>query len=509
MWHDPLNMFEAFLADFVPRLERKSTQLNRAAWLLETTGAADAALLKADLDVEYRLLMSDPALYQNLLRWDAELQDPLLKRQSNVLIRSFQQNQIPPLLIEQLAQKEAEIAYQYAQFRPELEGKRVSENEIRQILSTESDLKRRKKAWEASKSIGQLLAPRILEVVALRNRAAQSLGYSDFFEMQLGLQEVDGAWLLAMFEDLSKRSDSAYTQLISEIESVQGVGPWVWSEPFCQEDPLDSQELNGLVKGLDLVSACTTFYDQMGIDVREVLARSDMFERPGKNQHAFCTHIDRRGDVRTLNNVKNTLKWLETLLHELGHAVYELGLGSDLPWLLRAPPHMIPTEAMALLAGRQAYTPDSLALLLGREDPLSLKAAASLKRRQLIFSRWVLVMTAFESALYRNPAQDLNLLWWDLVEKIQKIPRPAGREGKWDWATKYHLGLAPVYYFSYLLGELFASSLLQKFVLPTPAAGQFLQKHLFAPGDRLPWNLLVQEVTGAPLTPDAWLEAFS
>ena len=98
----------------------------------------------------------------------------------------------------------------------------------------------------------------------------------------------------------------------------------------------------------------------MGVDVQPILKRSDMYERPGKNQHAFCIHIDREGDVRTLNNVKESIKWLETVLHELGHAIYELGFDENLPWLLREPPHMIPTEAMALIAGRQAYRYDSL-----------------------------------------------------------------------------------------------------------------------------------------------------
>jgi peptidyl-dipeptidase A len=244
-----------------------------------------------------------------------------------------------------------------------------------------------------------------------------------------------------------------------------------------------------------------------------------MYERPGKNQHAFCMHLDRRGDVRTLNNVQASIKWLETVLHEFGHAIYELGFDEKLPWLLREPPHMIPTEAMALIAGRQAYRYDALARLIGRapeKEALRKRAQESLRRRQLIFSRWVLVMTAFESELYRDPSQNLNSLWWHFVEKYQKIRAPKHREGKWDWATKYHIGLAPVYYFSYLLGEMFASSLQESLVkecgaaaLTSEKAGQFLQKKLFAPGNRMSWSELVKHVTGQPLAADAWLREFS
>lgn len=522
--------FELFLEQFVPLLEKKSTQLNKMSWILETTGSQDAADLKADLDAELRVLFSDPSTYGNLIKWDRDpaVTDPLLKRQLNVLIRSFKQNQIPKQQIEEIAQKEARLAHSYAQFRPELNGRAVSENDIRHILTQETNVEKRRQAWEASKVIGQVLAPQILHLVQLRNEAAKSLGYADFFQMQLDLQEVESKWLLQTLDDLSQRSDAAYATVVREIEKSQSerfgvpivdLGPWAWSEPFCQEDPLDSKELDRLVDGVDLVAVSTEFYERMGLDVRGVLARSDMKERPGKNQHAFCTHIDRRGDVRTLNNVKSTLKWLETILHELGHAVYDLGFKHTLPWLLKEPPHMIPTEAMALLAGRQAYTTDSLPLLVGISPEKALliaKAAVSLKRRQLIFSRWVLVMTAFESELYRDPLQDLNVLWWDCVEKYQKVRRPKGREGKWDFATKYHLGLAPVYYFSYLLGEMFASAIVETLhkecgsqTLSTPKSGRFLQEKLFAPGDRMPWSALVKHVTGKPLTADAWLREFA
>lgn len=522
--------FEKFLERFIPPFEKKFAQLNKATWILETTGSSDAADLRADIDAELRILLSDSAAYEQLLSWEnsGEIIDPILQRELNVLIRSFQQNQIPPELLAKIAEKESRLSQSYASFRPELEGKKVSENEIRGILKNENDVAKRKRAWEASKKIGEPLSLQILELVELRNLAARSLGYTDFFQMQLELQEVDGKWLLRTFDDLSQKSDAAYTSVLKEIEesqkkrfavSSQELGPWAWCEPFCQEDPLDTRELDQLVQGVDIVGNSVAFYDHMGCDVRTILERSDMWERPGKNQHAFCMNVDRKGDIRTLNNVQSSIKWLETVLHEFGHAIYDAGIDPKLPWLLREPPHMITTEAMALLAGRQAYRRQALALLVGsspKKEPLVEKADFSLKRRQLIFSRWVLAMTAFESELYRNPSQDLNRLWWSCVEKYQKIQAPQNREGKWDWATKYHIGLAPVYYFSYLLGEMFASSIQESLdtecgssQIASKKAGAFLQERLFHPGNRMPWDELVKHVTGHKLTSDAWLREFT
>lgn len=516
--------FEEFLKEFVPQVAKKTTQANKAAWILETTGSSDAADLKADLDTELRLLFNNREIYQKLLAWEKEPHDPIQKRELNVLLRAFKQNQIPKDLVEEIAQREAVLGQTYANFRPELDGKKLSENDIREILKNENEPEKRRKAWEASKQIGSHLAPQILALVHLRNKAARALGYADYFQMQLDLQEVDAKWLLKTLDDLAQKSDAAYAKILQEIEQEQAkrfrtkeLGPWAWAEPFCQEDPLDARELDGLAEDIDIPKASARFYQKMGIDVSPILKRSDMFERPGKNQHAFCMHVDRLGDVRTLNNVKPSIKWLETVLHELGHAIYELGFDEKLPWLLREPPHMIPTEAMALIAGRQAYRSQALEELIGpQKEALRKKADDSLRRRQLIFSRWVLVMSAFESELYRDPSQDLNRLWWKLVEKYQKITPPENREKQFDWAAKYHIGLAPVYYFSYLLGEMFASAIQEALAKETgasslcnPKAGQFLNKKLFNPGNRMPWNELVQCVTGAPLSPDAWVKEFA
>ncbi len=513
--------FQAFLNEFVPKVQKKSKQVNQAAWILETTGSKDAAELKAALETEFRLLFNDKETFQQLVAWDQdpELTHPFLKRQLNVLIRAFKPNLIEKALLEQIAYEEANISFLYSNFRPQVNGNSLSENNIREILKNEDDIQIRKEVWNASKQVGKELAPAILKLVASRNEAAKSLGYDNYFSMQLELQEVDEKWLFETLNSLAQKSDAAYLGMFDAIQThlssrfhvpKEEIGPWGWSEPFCQEDPLDARELDTVAKDVDILEQSRQFYLAMGMPVEEILGRSDNFERPGKSQHAFCIHIDREGDVRTLNNIKPTIKWLETVLHELGHAVYECGFDRTLPWLLREPPHMITTEAMALLAGRQAYRKHSLQeLAKDSPDSLRLKAEESLKRRQLIFSRWVLVMTYFERELYRNPTQDLNQLWWQLVEKFQKI-KSSGSTSGCDWAAKVHIGLAPVYYFSYLLGELFASSIEEKNpVFSSKQTGDYLNKMVFCPGNSLSWNDLIEHATGKKLDGDAWLAQFA
>lgn len=514
----------SFLNTFIPKVADKSELLNKAIWLLETTGSKDAADLKSALDTEVRVLFSDPALYLNLLKWneDPQIKDPLIKRQLNVLTRTFKQNMLSQALLSELSKKEAALALSFASFRAKVDGKEMTDNDIRNVLKHENDIAVRKKTWEASKEIGEVLAPQVLELVDLRNQGAKSLGYSNYFEQQLELQEVDRNTLFETLEELSSLSEKAYENALQTIQECQckrfGVslaelGPWAWAEPFCQEDPLETEGVDKLFESIDIIEASVAFFRRMGIDVTPTLQKSDMFEREHKCQHAFCINVDRKQDVRTLNNVKPTLKWLETVLHEFGHAIYDCGIDQKLPWALREPPHMLTTEAMALLAGRMAYIPETFHRLTGITSSALLD---SLKRRQLIFSRWVLVMTRFEQELYSNPRQDLNALWWSLVAKYQKINVPPNRQNKKDWAAKYHIGAAPVYYYSYLLGEMFASQLSEtllqetgKATIDQEAAGRLLQERLFFPGNSMKWDALVHHATGKALSAKSWVSQFT
>jgi peptidyl-dipeptidase A len=137
--------------------------------------------------------------------------------------------------------------------------------------------------------------------------------------------------------------------------------------------------------------------------------------------------------------------------------------------------------------------------------------------RLLIFSRWAQVMFRFEKELYRDPSQDLNKLWWDLVEKYQLLRRPPDRNAP-DYASKIHVVSAPAYYHNYLLGQLFACQLhasIAKDVLNRSDAaeaiytrdervGRYLREKLFSQGALRSWNDVTRYATGAELNAKAF-----
>jgi len=267
------------------------------------------------------------------------------------------------------------------------------------------------------------------------------------------------------------------------------------------------------------------FYAGIGLPADSILEKSDLYEREGKNPHGFCTDIDRRGDVRVLCNLKNNEYWMETMLHELGHAVYDKYHDPQVPFLLREPAHIFTTEAVAMFFGRLSRNPAWMQQTLDLSDQqrteIEKVSDKYAQLKQIIFARWAMVMYDFEKQLYANPDQDLNSLWWQIVEKYQLVKKPPHRNQP-DWAAKIHFTIAPCYYHNYLLGELLASQLHHHIAgsvlklqvdeevgyVGQKKVGEFLTKKVFKPGAMYHWDEMIEQATGEPLTPKYFVEQF-
>jgi peptidyl-dipeptidase A len=302
--------------------------------------------------------------------------------------------------------------------------------------------------------------------------------------------------------------------------------PWHYHDPFFQRTPLVYElDLDRYYKGRDIKELARKYYAGVGLPVDDILTRSDLYDREGKYPHAFSHDVDRKGDVRVLANLQDTERWMETLLHELGHAIYDKYRDPKEPWLLREPAHGFTTEAIAMFFGRLSRNAAWMQKMLdlSDEETARIKQVSDryLQFQQILFVRWALVMYHFEKALYANPDQNLNSLWWDLVEKYQLLRRPPGRPDA-GWASKLHFTTAPCYYHNYMLGELLASQLHYHVVynvlklesdeglsyVGDQRVGRYLRENVFGPGARYPWQKMIVQATGEPLSPKYFVQQF-
>ena len=304
----------------------------------------------------------------------------------------------------------------FSQHRGEVDGRRVDDNEIRRILKDSDDVEERRAAWEAAKTVGAAVAEDVRELARLRNAAAHSLGYRDWFALSVATSEMDEDKLMATLDEADRATAEPFARWKAGLDDrlatrfgcpAADLQPWHYADAFFQEVPPEGGvDLDGFLENEDLVEISRRTYDGIGLDTRTVLDRSDLFPRDGKCQHAFCIDVDRAGDIRVLANVVPSQQWADTMLHELGHATFDAGLDPSLPWLLRDT-HLVVTEGIAILMGRLASDAEWLRQVVG-VDPATVAGIADSLRawraaEMLVFTRWVLVMTNFERSLYADP----------------------------------------------------------------------------------------------------------
>lgn len=499
-------------------------------WELATTGTREATQRNVEAQAAYMRFWADPDLYSRAKRLDGagHAEDAVQARQLRLIYLNSARNQQNEATIKDLTRLEAAVRGQYYNFRGKIGGKELDDNALEALLRKSSRSDEVREAWLASKQVGTQVADQVRQLARIRNAAARAQGFRDHFQRALTLDEIDENQLLLLFAELEQSTREPYEKLKAKIDGlraahfglkVEALRPWHYGDRFFQEvPPLGQTDMDSLYEGKDLVALGTATYDGLGIDVRDILARSDLYARPGKDQHAFSTHIDREGDIRTLNNLVPTLRWATTLLHELGHAAYEKHLDPDLPWLLRSPAHTLSTEAIAILMGSLTVDPDWMTQVLGLPKSAAKRLSEGAREIDraggLIFTRWCLVMTYFEMAMYADPERDLDSLWWDLIERYQLLRRPEGRHAP-DWAAKIHVALVPVYYQNYELGHLVKDQLLDRIrthaggLAGRKEAGRWLIERVFKPGGREDWTGHVARATGEPLNPKYFVKAVS
>jgi peptidyl-dipeptidase A len=526
-----------FLSAHVEKVKPLARERNLASWDAAVSGKAEDYDKASELTLRIRQVYSDPKEFAFLksVKESGQAKSPLLARQLDLLYNAYLTNQIEPELLKKIVDLGTDIERNFSTFRGSIDGEKVTDNAIKEILKTQTDSAKRKQAWLASKQVGAAVAQDTIRLVKLRNRAARKLGFDNFHTLSLATDEQDVKEMDRIFQELYELTNEPFARLKADLDrilaakygvAVTDLMPWHYHDPFFQETPMVYElDLDGYYQDKDIRDLAKRFYAGIDLPVDSILAASDLYEREGKNPHGFCEDMDREGDVRVLCNLKNNEYWMETILHELGHGVYFQYHDREVPYLLREPAHTFTTEAIAMFFGRLSRNPAWMQQMLGLSDrqraDIGRVSSRYAQLKQLIFARWAMVMYEFEKQLYANPDQDLNALWWRIVEKYQFVKKPAGRDEP-DWAAKIHLPLYPCYYHNYLLGELLASQLhhhlVQKVLrlasdenvgyVGQRKAGDFLREKIFEPGAVYRWDKMIEKATGEPLTPKYFVAEF-
>jgi peptidyl-dipeptidase A len=515
----------AILAAAEARLAPLSRASNLAWWESQVSATEENAARRTQAELALSDALADRELFAAVESARAAGANGAARRRLELLRNWMLEHQVPEELRTRIVELESSVDMRFSRHRGVVRGETLDDTEIKKILRSSDDPAERREAWEASKTVGAEVASDVRELARLRNEAARGLGYRDWFAFSLATDELDEQKLIDTLSGADRVTAEPFARWKGALDdklaarfgcAVSELRPWHYADPFFQETPPDGAvDLDPLFAGEDVVALARRTFEGIGLEVAGILERSDLYPRDGKNQHAFCVDIDRAGDVRVLANTVETHDCASTMLHELGHGVYDLGFHDELPWLERST-HLVTTEASALLSGALAGRREWLEGILGADADevaeLDGRLEAARAAELIVFTRWVLVMTNFERALYADPESDLDTIWWELVSRHQRVTPPDDRRAP-DWAAKIHIAVAPVYYHTYLYGAIVGLQLTAALeqaaggIVDRPEAGAILREKLFAPGQSVRWDELVENASGSRLSVESLASA--
>ncbi|MCD9016768.1 M2 family metallopeptidase [Parachryseolinea silvisoli] len=434
-----------------------------------------------------------------------------------------------------------------------LDGKPVSTNDIDNILKTENDEQKRLAAWNASKEVGKVLKPGLVNLRRLRNETVQALKYPDFFSYQVsdyGLSTPD-------MMELMKRLNQELRPLFRELHTY---ARYTLAKKYGAKEVPDylpahwlpnrwGQDWSAMldVKGLNVDSVLATktpqwivqegeaFYKSLGFDAlpASFWEKSSLYPYPSdsvvkKNNHASAWHVDLNNDLRSLMSIETNAEWFETSNHELGHIYYYQSYTTpEIPPLLREGANRAFHEAIGSMMGMAAMQKP---YLVGRgliAPGAKTDSIQILLKEALNFAVFIPfaagTMSEFEKALYADnlPESEFNKKWWELTKQYQGIVPPSDREETYcDAATKTHINDDAAQYYDYALSYVILFQLHQHIAekilhqdaratnyFGNQSTGEFLKK-IMASGASKNWRDVLKEATGEDMNATAMVRYF-
>jgi peptidyl-dipeptidase A len=485
---------------------------------------------------------------------DKDKLTPVQKKQIELILYAAANNpQTIADVVKARIKAENEQTRQLFGFQYMLEGKKVSTNDIDDILKKETNINKRLAAWEASKEVGKTLKGGLVNLRDLRNKTVQTLGYHDYFSYQVSDYNMKAEEMMQTMDRLMRELYPLYRELHTwmRYEMAKKYGSTVipdylpahwlpnrWGQDWSSSVTVSGVNLDSVLgtksaewivkQGEDLYVSIgypalpATFWEKSSL----YPYRADSNVK--KNNHASAWHIDLDKDVRSLMSVEPNSEWWETANHELGHIYYYMTYTNpEVPPLLRGGANRAYHEAIGTMMGLAAMQKPYLVgrgLISSEVKTDSIQSLLKEALNSVVFMFFSCgTMSNFEKAMYvdnLSPDQ-FNRKWWELAQKYQGIVPPSVRGEEYcDAATKTHINDDPAQYYDYALSYVIlyqlhnyiAKNILHQDPRATNYHGQkgigdFMKKIMY-PGASKDWRQVLKESTGDELNANAMLEYF-
>jgi oligoendopeptidase F len=485
-------------------LEDLSEKYSSLSWTQYTTG------FDFGVNQAYEKLtevLKNKKYYQIIKDHQQKQLDPLDKRRIDIITLAFKPYHLSDELNQldlKIQNKTVELSQILNKFRFTLDGKEIRSTEIAQILRSEPDRDRRKRALLCRAQINKpMIESGFIDLINMRKEYASLYGAKNFVEYRLEFDELDPK----MFDNWSGQIKRFLPQM-KDVNNTFGkqfikdekVMPWDLAYISAQIAP----QLNQVVDMSKYYEKTQNLFSKFGIDITKYNITYDLFPRKNKSEWGYSFTIRTGKDNRVLANIENRYHEFEVLLHETGHAVHSFSLdGEDI--ILNMCVSGIIGEGFANLWGHFLYDKEFFGAFFKDNLKDAETAFTNLKKWHKAIRIRAVPDIFFDQSLYHNEIKTLD----DINELYSKQYKLILDEEKYTdnpaWAYRIHHTTHPIYLHNYFLGDLTCEMLRSHFlktagvstVVEKPKEfGQFLLDSVIKPSGTYPFLKLFEKISG-------------
>jgi len=145
-----------FVREYEADVRPLEIEVNRYWWAANISGKDEDFRLKEEAETKWNLRLADPQTFARLKSiHDGKIDDSILRREIHVLYLAYLSKQVDPKLLKDILALENSSQKKFNIYRPDVNGKKLTDNEVREILRDSTDSAQRQAVWESSKAVGK------------------------------------------------------------------------------------------------------------------------------------------------------------------------------------------------------------------------------------------------------------------------------------------------------------------------------------------------------------------